>query len=92
MLKKLKKQFKTMYNKIRGDIVNGLSILMLIFSVSIFLAGLYIYTGHDSSVLLWKVHYSRKLTNEELKNIGKWTMITSVIPLIIAVIGFFLDI
>jgi hypothetical protein len=72
--------------------MNGLSILMIIFGVLIFLAGLYIYTGHKNPVLLWKVYNLDTITKEELQNIGKWTMISSIIPFIIAIIGFFIEI
>ena len=72
--------------------MNGFSIFMLIFSVLIFLAGLYLYTGHKNEVLLWKVHDIKKFTIEQTKNVGKWTMIASIVPLIIAVLGLFLDI
>ena len=71
--------------------MNGFSCLMFIFSLASFLAGLYIYKGHDAKILLWKAHY-QNLTKEELKNIGKWTMITSIIPAIVAIIGLFLNI
>ncbi len=72
--------------------MNGFSCLMLIFSILIFLAGLYLYTGHKNEVLLWKVHDIKKITIEEVKNIGKWTIITSIIPLILSILGLFLDI
>ncbi len=72
--------------------MNGLSILMFIFSFFIFLAGIYIYTGHRSELLLWKTHNVKKLTIDELHNIGKWTMIASIIPLIIGIIGFFVEV
>ncbi len=72
--------------------MNGLSILMFIFGALIFLAGLYLYTGHKNEVLLWKVPDIRKITKEEVKNVGKWTMISSLVPIIIGIIGLFLDI
>ncbi len=72
--------------------MNGLSILMFIFSFFILLAGIYIYTGHRSELLLWKTYNVKKLTKAELENIGKWTMIASIIPLIVGIIGLFLDV
>ncbi|MBR3162392.1 MAG: hypothetical protein IKF19_06655 [Bacilli bacterium] len=72
--------------------MNGFSCLMLIFSFLIFIAGLYLYTGHKNEVLLWKVPDIKKFTKEETKNVGKWTIIASIIPLILAIIGLFLDI
>ena len=68
----------------------GFSILMTIFGVLIFLCGVYIYTGHRNEVLLWKVYDVKKLTNEELKKIGKWTMLSSLVPLLLALLGFIL--
>lgn len=72
--------------------MNGFSCLMFIFSILIFIAGLYLYTGHKSELLLWKVHDIKKFTKEETKNVGKWTLIAGLIPLALAIIGLFLDI
>ena len=72
--------------------MNGLSILMIIFGALIFLAGVYIYTGHKNPVLLWKVYNLDTISKEELQNIGKWTMISSIIPFLIALLGFFIEI
>ncbi len=66
----------------------GFSILMLIFGILIFLAGLWLFTGHKNEVLLWKVPDIKKFTIEETKNVGKWTMIVSLIPLLLALIGY----
>lgn len=68
--------------------MNGFSCLMFIFGISLFFAGLYIFTGHNSHILLWKAQY-KKLTKKELKNIGRWTMITSIIPIILGIINLF---
>ena len=72
--------------------MNGLSILMFIFGLGIFLAGLYIYTGHRSEVLLWKGPDPKKMSLEDLKKVGKITMISSLLPVIIGIIGLFLEI
>ena len=71
--------------------MNGVSILMFIFSVCILLVGLYMYTGHKLNIMTWRVGF-RHLNKSEWKNIGKWTMIVSVIPLIIGIICLFVDI
>ena len=68
--------------------MDGLTVLMLVFSFLIMLAGLYLYTGHKSELLLWKTHNVKKMTKSEVQNVGKWTMISSVIPLIIALISW----
>ena len=68
--------------------MDGLTVLMLVFSFLIMLAGLYLYTGHKSELLLWKTHNVKKMTKSEVQNVGKWTMISSVIPLITALISW----
>lgn len=67
----------------------GFSCLMLIFGILISLAGYYIYTGHNSELLLWKT-YRKDTPKSELREIGKWTMISSLIPLLLSLIGFVL--
>ena len=64
----------------------GFSILMIIFGILIFLAGLYIYKGHNSELLLWK-GYNKNATKQELKTTGMWTMIASLVPFILAILG-----
>ena len=72
--------------------MNGLSILMFIFAFFVFLAGLYLFTGHKNEVLLWKCPDITKVTDAEVRNIGKWTMISSLIILAIGIIALFLDV
>ena len=67
----------------------GFSCLMLIFGILILLAGYYIYTGHNSELLLWKT-YRKDTSKSELREIGKWTMISGLIPLLLSLIGFVL--
>ena len=62
------------------------SILMIIFGVLIFLAGLYIYKGHNSELLLWR-GYNKNTTKKELKTTGMWTMIASLVPFVLAILG-----
>ena len=64
----------------------GFSILMLIFGTLIFIAGLYIYKGHNSEILLWR-GYNKNATKKELKNIGMWTMVSSLVPFVLAILG-----
>ncbi len=77
---------------IEGAYMNGFSLLMLIFGILVFLSGIYLYTGHKNELLLWKTYDIKKVTKEELKVIGKWTMIASVIPIILCIIGFFIEV
>ena len=62
------------------------SIFMILFGILIFLAGLYIYKGHNSELLLWK-GYNKNATKEELKNTGMWVMISSLVPFVLAILG-----
>lgn len=67
--------------------MNGFSILMFIFAVSVFLIGLYMFTGHKLDILSLRVEF-KNLNINDWKNIGKWTMITSILIFIIAIIGW----
>jgi len=70
--------------------MNGLSVLMFIFAICIFFTGLYMFTGHKLDIM-WQATF-KNLTIAEWKNIGKWTIICSLIPLIIAVLGVLFNI
>lgn len=63
-------------------------ILFIIFGFLVFLCGLYLFTGHKNEVLLWKVHDIKNFTIEQTKNVGKWTIIASIIILIIGIIMY----
>ena len=71
--------------------LNGFSILMFIFGLLVFAAGLYIYKGHNSELLIWKGR-NPHATKHDLRVTGGWTMVASGIILIIGFIGLFLDI
>ena len=71
--------------------MNGFSILFFIFGTCVFLTGLYAFTGHKIDILTNRVAF-RNLDKEQWKNIGKWTMISSIFIFVIAIIGLFLDI
>ncbi len=72
--------------------MNGVSILMFALGIGVFLAGLWLFTGHKSELLLWKNPDASKLPMKEVKNVGKWTMISSAIPIAIAIIFLFIEI
>jgi len=72
--------------------INGLTILMGVFALWVFLAGLYLYTGHRCEILLRKVHNIQKLSLKELQNIGKRTMISSWFIFLIAIVSMFLEV
>ena len=67
--------------------MNGFSILMFIFSFFILICGIYLFTGHKNEILLWKVHDIKNFTIEQTKNVGKWTMIASLVPLVLGILG-----
>ena len=66
-------------------------ILFTIFSLLVFIAGVYIYTGHNSELLLWK-GYNPKATKKDLKLTGTWIIISSIIIFLIGLLGFFIEI
>ena len=66
----------------------GYGVLMLIFGVLLMLAGIYIYSGHNSEVLLWK-GYNKHTTKKELKNIGKYVITVSISLMISGISGLF---
>lgn len=60
-------------------------ILMIIFATLVFLAGLYMFTGHKIEILTGRPAY-KNLNKNEWKNIGKYTMIVSVGIFILALL------
>ena len=66
--------------------MSGFVILFLIFATCVLLVGLYMYTGHELGIMTWRAAF-KNLTKAEWKNIGKWTMISSIFIYIIAILG-----
>ena len=66
--------------------MSGFAILMFIFAGCVFLMGLYMFTGHKVGLLEGRVAF-QNLKMSEWKNVGKWTMISSIFIFIIAIIG-----
>ena len=66
--------------------MSGFGILMLIFATCVLLTGFYMFTGHKIGLLEYRAAF-RNLTISEWKNIGKWTMISSIIIYILAILG-----
>ncbi len=69
--------------------MSNVSILFLIFGTCVLLVGLYMYTGHKIDILTGRVAF-KNLNKSEWKNIGKWTMITSISIFLIAILCLFL--
>lgn len=70
--------------------MNGFSILMFIFATCVLLAGLYMFTGHKIGILTGRPAF-KNLKKDEWKNIGKWTIFSSLFIFIIAIIGWIFD-
>lgn len=66
-------------------------IFLLIFAVCILLVGLYMFTGHKLNILTWRAAF-KHLTINEWKNIGKWTMISSIPITIVSIILIILQV
>ena len=59
---------------------------MIIFAALVFLTGLYMFTGHKLGIMTGRAAF-KKLTINEWKNIGKYTMIVSLFILLLGIIG-----
>ena len=68
----------------------GYGILMIIFGILLFLAGLYIYTGHNSQLLLWR-GYNKNATKRQLRYTGKIIMLICICPIISGIISLFFE-
>ena len=71
--------------------MSGFCILMFIFAMCVLLVGLYMFTGHEFSLVSWRAPF-QGIGKSGWKNIGKWTMITSIFIFIIAIIGLIFNI
>ena len=61
-------------------------ILMFIFALLTLLTGLYMFTGHKIGLLTGRAAY-RNLNKEDWIKIGKYTMLSSVIIFIVALLA-----
>jgi len=66
--------------------MSGFVILFLIFATCVLLVGLYMFIGHELGIMTLRPAF-KNLTKEEWKNIGKWTMISSIFIYILAILG-----
>ncbi len=71
--------------------MGGFSILFFIFGLCVLLVGIYMYTGHEFKPISWKAAF-QSVNKDGWKNIGKWTMISSLILFFIAILGWILKI
>ena len=66
--------------------MSGFGILMLIFATCVLLIGIYMYTGHKVDILTYRVAF-KNLSIDEWKNIGKWTIVSSIFIYILGILG-----
>ena len=66
--------------------MGGFSILFFIFGTCVLLVGLYMFKGHALGIFTIRPAF-KNLNKEDWKNIGKWTMISSLIIYAIAILG-----
>ena len=66
--------------------MGGFSILFLIFGTCVLLMGFYMYRGHALKIIAWRAAF-KGLTKDGWINVGKWTMISSILIYIIAILG-----
>ena len=66
--------------------MSGFGILMLLFGMCILLVGLYMYGGNELKIISWKAAF-KGLNKSGWKNVGKWTMIVSILPFALALLG-----
>ena len=66
--------------------MSNIGILMLIFATCLLLTGLYMFTGHKLGIIAWKTAF-KGLTKEGWRNVGKWTMISSLLFYLIGILA-----
>lgn len=66
--------------------MSGFGILFLIFGTCVLLVGLYMFTGHELGILSWRAAF-KGLDKDGWKNVGKWTMVSSIFIYILAILG-----
>ena len=66
--------------------MSSFGILMFIFGLCVFLAGLYMYTGHKFSLVLWRAPF-KGMSISGWKQVGKWTMLASIFIFLISILG-----
>ena len=61
--------------------MSGFGILMLLLAAGIFACGMYLYTGHNSDLLLWKAPMKNP-SKADLEYVGGITMFISLCPVL----------
>jgi uncharacterized membrane protein YfcA len=71
--------------------LSNFGILMAIFAACVLLVGLYMFTRHKIGLLTMRPAF-KNLDKNQWRNIGRWTMATSIIIFLIAIAGFVFNI
>ncbi len=66
--------------------MSNVGIIMLIFATCVLLVGLYMFTGHKLGIIAWKAAF-KGLTKDGWINVGKWTMISSILIYLIGILA-----
>lgn len=66
--------------------MSNFSILMLIFGGMVLFMGLYMYTGHKVEILTYRPAF-KNLKKDDWIKVGKYTMLSSIIIFILAIVG-----
>ena len=78
-------------NIVKKDNMSGFGIFITIFGFCVFLTGLYAFTGHSIGILTERPAF-KNLNKNDWKNIGKWTIVTSLFIIAIGIIGIVFNI
>ena len=70
--------------------MSSFSILFFIFATCVLLVGLYMFTGHKLGIMDYRAAF-RNLNKKQWINIGKWTMISSILIYVLAILGWIFD-
>ena len=71
--------------------MSSFGIFFIIFGVCVLLTGLYAFTGHKIGILTERPAF-KNIDISDWKNIGKWTMIISILIILIGVLGIIFNI
>lgn len=71
--------------------MSNFAILMFIFGTCVLLVGFYMFTGHKLELLTGRAAF-KNLNKSEWKNIGKWTMFSSIFIFVLAIVGLIFNI
>lgn len=71
--------------------LSNFGILMAIFATCVLLVGLYMFTGHKLGIMTARPAF-KHLNKDQWRNIGKWTMVASIVIFVVAIVAFVFNI